>query len=195
MSDVSTAERVPLSGLGAATGFRIDRRFAGAPHPEHPTVAEDAMARAYADGFAAGTAEAEAQSLGRREADERAHQALTLRFARLDASLEEELRLRLRDTVAALCESAIAPVALDREALAERVARCVAMLARADDERVIRLNPDDIALLSPEMMQQWEVRPDPSLDRGDIRVEGASGGVEDGPATWRQAIAEALHLC
>jgi flagellar assembly protein FliH len=33
------------------------------------------------------------------------------------------------------------------------------------------------------------------LERGALRVEAANGGVEDGPAQWRQAIAEALALC
>jgi len=45
------------------------------------------------------------------------------------------------------------------------------------------------------MRVDWEVLADPSLERGAIRVEGTSGGVEDGPATWRKAIAEALARC
>ena len=104
-------------------------------------------------------------------------------------------RLRLRDTVAALCEQAIAPFALDEEALLRRIDKAVAMLARADDDRVIRLHPEDIALLSPRLPQEWHVLPDAALERGALRVECATGGVEDGPAGWRRAIAEALHQC
>ena len=69
------------------------------------------------------------------------------------------------------------------------------MLARADDDRVIRLHPDDMALVAPRLAPDWGVEPDPALERGSLRVETASGGVEDGPATWRRAIAEALHQC
>ena len=39
------------------------------------------------------------------------------------------------------------------------------------------------------------VEPDPALERGSLRFETASGGVEDGPAHWRRAIAEAIAGC
>ena len=71
----------------------------------------------------------------------------------------------------------------------------VAMLARADDDRMIRLNPDDLALVGPRLSAEWQVQPDPALPRGSLRVETASCGVEDGPDQWRRAIAEALHQC
>ena len=67
--------------------------------------------------------------------------------------------------------------------------------ARAYDERVIRLNPEDIVLLSQQLNAEWSVLPDPSLPRGTLRVESTEGGVEDGPETWRRAIAEALGPC
>ena len=101
----------------------------------------------------------------------------------------------LRDTVAALCEAAIAPLALDEDALARRIVTAVSMLARADDERVIRLHPDDLDLVSQRLSAEWQVEPDPTLERGAVRVETATGGVEDGPGQWRRAIAEALHQC
>ena len=97
--------------------------------------------------------------------------------------------------MAALCEETIAPLALDEGALARRIQTAVGMLARADDERVIRLHPDDIALISPKMSADWQILADPALDRGGLRIESVNGGVEDGPAVWRRAIAEALHQC
>ena len=57
------------------------------------------------------------------------------------------------------------------------------------------MDPDDIPLLSSGFAAEWQVLPDRTLDRGAIRVETASGGVEDGPELWRRAIAEALHQC
>ena len=130
-----------------------------------------------------------------RVADAAAREGLALSFERLDKELAEELRQRLRDTVAALCEAAIAPIALDQAALMRRIERAVSLLARADDERLIRLHPDDIALLSPSFAADWQVLPDRTLERGALRVETPSGGVEDGPEMWRRAIAEALHQC
>ncbi|MGJ0239197.1 FliH/SctL family protein [Novosphingobium fluoreni] len=196
--------RLSLSQLSGATGFRTDARYAEFPmasalepdaapvrlEPEPDPVGE-AFAQGYTKGYEDARAEAEVMAL----ADAVAGEGLALAFRRIDEALEEQLRERLRDTVAALCEAAIAPFALDEEALMHRVTRAAAMLARADDERVIRMHPQDLQLLAPRITAEWNVQADPTLERGAIRVEGTNGGVEDGPATWRRAIAEALHQC
>jgi flagellar assembly protein FliH len=211
MSDAGAfcaGERLPLVALSAAGGFRSDARFAPlgpsrAPMPFEPPEAElppepehqDPLAIAYAEGYAAGAAEAQARADERARADAKAREGLELSFAQLDKDLGEELRQRLRDTVAALCEAAIAPLALDEAALMRRIERAVSLLARADDERIIRLHPDDVALLSPRFAADWQVVPDRTLDRGALRIETANGGVEDGPELWRRAIGEALHQC
>lgn len=185
-----------------SSGFAGDARFAGAgtpsrpaPEPEPEHEPEDPLEIAFARGYEEGAAQAEALARARQAEDAAAREGLVLAFARLDHALEEELRLRLRDTVAALCEAAIAPYALDEAALLSRIERAAAMLARADDERTIRLHPEDLKLVSPRLSADWRVEPDPALERGALRVEGAQGGVEDGPSQWRRAIAEALHQC
>ena len=190
----------PGGSASGATAFRADGRFAnGSRRHTHVAAPDPAPAdpveTAYADGYAAAMADALAQAEEQARQTEDARHKLDLAFVRLDRELEEELRLRLRETVAALCESAIVPMALDEDMLMRRIRSAVSMLARADDERVIRLHPDDISLVSPRFEADWTVVPDPTLERGALRVEGANGGVEDGPATWRRAIAEALHQC
>ena len=201
------SERLPLARLGERTPFRADRRFAaveeeGEPQPQPLQEATfpdseqgDPLADAYAQGYADGAGDVRVETLATAAADAQAGGTLQLAFIRLDRALEEQLRDRLRATVTALCEAALAPLALDVDLLERRVAAAAAMLARADDARVIRLHPDDIKLLTSRMRVDWEVLADPSLERGAIRVEGTSGGVEDGPATWRKAIAEALARC
>ena len=62
-------------------------------------------------------------------------------------------------------------------------------------ERVLRLHPEDFKLIARQLPADLEVLPDAALERGALRVESANGGVEDGPAHWRRAIAEALGLC
>jgi flagellar assembly protein FliH len=196
---------LPFEALAGGGGFRCDARFAPAveqpaerrPEPPSPPAAEpeDPLAIAWAEGFAAGAAEAEARAAEQARVEAAAREGLAASFARLDKTLEEELRQRLRDTVAALCEAAIAPLALDEAALMRRIERAVSLFARADDERLIRLHPDDLALLSPGFAAEWQVLPDRSLERGALRVESQNGGVEDGPDLWRRAIAEALHQC
>lgn len=195
-----------LEALASPRRFTPDVRYGALPPPE-PEVepepepqmevepASDPVADAFNDGFLAGYQQAMAEAEQQAAADHAAREGLGLSFGRLDATLEEELRLRLRDTVAALCEASIAPLALDPAALARRIERAVSMLARADDERIVHLHPDDIKLVSKRLSKEWEVQPDSKLERGTIRIESANGGVEDGPATWRLAISEALHQC
>jgi len=194
-----------LESFSRPSAFLPDVRFgdpcAAVPvpfEPEHEaTLPEDELpdpvALAYTQGFAAGHEQASAEARADAEAEAAAREGLALAIVKLDAELEEELRLRLRETVAALCEAALAPLALDEDALMHRIDKAVSMLARADDERVIRLNPKDIALLSDRLRAEWEVEGDPALERGSIRVESNNGGVEDGPDTWRRVIAEALQ--
>ena len=70
-----------------------------------------------------------------------------------------------------------------------------ALLQRKTDERVIHLNPSDHALVMPLIDPALTLVPDPTIERGGLRIDTEDGGVEDGPAQWRQAIAEALGQC
>lgn len=188
---------VPLFGRG---GFTPDVRFAGPGHapaaaPAMPEPAEDPVARAFADGFEAGMAEAHAAAEAAAIEADASRAKFALSFKRLNAELAEGLRQKLHETVIALCEEALRPLALDHAALAARVERAVAMFTRADDERVIRLNPEDRDLVAALLPPDWTFLSDPALDRGALRVETANGGAEDGPEQWRRDIAEALRLC
>lgn len=193
-----------LAALTAGTaepgGFRTDTRFALAvrtatPLEPEPVQIEDPVALAWAEGYARGLEEARDEAAEAMAAEAEARAALTLSLTRLDAELAEALRQRLQDTVLALCEQTLVPYALDAEVLARRVERAVAMFSRAEDERVIRLHPDDLALVSEKLAADWTVTPDPTLERGALRIESQSGGVEDGPAQWRRALTEAFHAC
>lgn len=203
--DRSEAVSTLFEALSKPVRFQPDRRFSASPQPEPPIKAEepapaapepeapDPVSEAFARGYAEGHRQAAEDAATRAAADMAARERLALSFARIDERLEEELRLRLRDTVAALCEAAIAPLALDPVALSQRVETAVSMLARTDDDRVIHLNPRDFDLVSPRLRSEWKIRPDRTLERGTVRIETNSGGVEDGPANWRRAISEALQ--
>ena len=197
MSEMEALFGASLFGGGDAGGFTPDPRFA-ALYPDAPAKGHthsppaDPLALARAEGFAEGHAAAEAEARAQAERAREAGNRLTLAFARLDAELTEQLRQRLIETVAALCEATLAPLALDRTLLAERVKRAAALFSRADDERVIRLNPDDLEAVRAMLPAEWSFLPDPALSPGALRVETASGGAEDGPVQWRRAIAEAL---
>jgi flagellar assembly protein FliH len=211
-----------LAGLlGKAQGFQPDARFAAmgddgaalpaslgaltgrmarhAPMPEPEPPAPDPIAEAAAQSYAQGAADTRAAMEAQAAQDEAARAPLAHAFARIDGELAEQFRQRLMETVVALCEATLAPLALDRDALARRVERAAAMFSRADDERLIRLHPEDLRLIKPQLPKDWHYAPDPALERGAIRVEQRQGGVEgggveDGPTGWRNAIAQALDI-
>lgn len=206
MSETATAEpgiarprALSLAALGRTTGgFTRDARYAKGerPAPGEPVEeAEDPAVQAFAAGYAQGAADAEAAFSEAIAAQDAARTRIELAFGRLDADLTRDLEARLRETVLALCAPLLADFAADPVALARRVETAAAMLARAADERVIRLHPEDLALVGARLPEDWHFEPDSSLDRGALRVEGSAGGVEDGPTGWLRTLTEALGAC
>ena len=184
---------LPLALLAADRGFAPDPRFSS--HAAPPAAPDDLHARGWDEGYAAGCAETQQSADAAATAQAASRSRIELAVARLNAEQQELLRDRLFAAVEVLCEASLAPLQLDRKGLAARVERAAAMLARADDERVLRLHPADIALVGDLLPDGLEVLADPKLERGALRLESANGGVEDGPAHWRRAIAEALGQC
>ena len=136
-----------------------------------------------------------AEHAAQRAEEDAAREAITLAFARFDEESGKALRKRLQETVLALCEDAVLPLALDTEGLHRRVEAAAALLQRKSDERVIRLHPSDHALVLPLVDPELTLIPDPAIERGGLRIDTEDGGVEDGPTQWKQAIAEALAAC
>ena len=207
MSDAALSSSVRILSLAelglGPTGFRRDHRFVRdtTPDPalepeEAPAVEEeDPETRAFAAGYAQGAADTEAAFSEALAAQDAARTKIELAFGRLDADLTRELEARLRETVLALCSPLLGDYAADAEALAARVKTAAGMLARAAEERVIRHQPEVLALLAARLPEDWHFEPDPALERGALRIEGTAGGVEDGPGTWTRALSEALASC
>ena len=190
---------LPLIQTGKAPGFARDVRFAalfGGP-PEKPVDAPkpDPLIEAYERGYGEGAAMAAEEARRAEHERDAARAAIDLAFGRLDEVDAAQLRDRLRQTVLALCESSVLPLAVDPEGLAARVERAVSMLQRAQDERVVRLHPEDLALVRDRLPASLRTEPDPSVERGGLRIDTADGGVEDGPSHWRRYLAEAFREC
>jgi flagellar assembly protein FliH len=203
MSDATGAPNagglaLKLTALGGGNGaFTRDERYGSrktsAPPPE--PAPPDPREEAFALGYAQGALDANEAADAARAAEDAARSRIALALGRMDAAHVQELEARLRQTVLTLCEAVIGAVAADPAALTARIGIAAAMLARAADERVIRLHPEDLALVGALLPEDWHFEPDPTLERGALRVEGAAGGVEDGPALWRAALEDALAQC
>lgn len=189
-----------MSSLAAALaapsqGFRPDGRFAGMLAGELSLhAAPDHVDGAYADGYAKGFAEGSAEADARAAADAAARGRIELSLGRLADAEQLMLETRLRETVLALCEQTLAPLAIDPEALTGRIGKALALMRRTADERLLRLHPADADLLAGRLPEELRIELDPTLERGELRVESADGGVEDGPGQWRRTLAEALGL-
>lgn len=188
---------LPLDLLRGNGGFTRDPRFCALTPSraacDMPDV--DLEGEAFARGFAEGSAQAlRAAEEAERERDA-SREAIELAFARFDEASAAALRERLRQTVLALCEDAVLPLAIDPEGLATRIKKATAMLQRSQDERRVLLNPADLKLVEGRLPAGLVVEADASVERGGLRIETADGGIEDGPAHWRRVLAEAFGEC
>jgi len=197
---MTTTYRLPLNELRERRGFTPNAAYHAAHAPagfSRPSAApqSDPVADSYERGREDGRQAALAEMAAQRAEEDAAREAITLAFARFDADSAKLLRERLHETVLALCEDLVLPMALDTDGLARRVEAAAAMLQRKTDERIVRLNPNDHPLVLPLIDPALTLVPDPSVERGSLRIDTDDGGVEDGPQQWRLAIAEALAKC
>ncbi len=193
---------LPLDLMRAGGTFSRDPRFtplfrtAEISAPAATIAATvDPVIDAYERGFTEGATHA--RELAEQEAVEREQHrgAIELAFARMDQKSAADLRERLQQTVLALCEETILPLALDHTGLAARVEKAAAMLQRSQDERRVLLNPDDLDEVRHRLPPELTVEADPSVERGALRIETPDGGIEDGPTQWRRILAEAFGQC
>jgi flagellar assembly protein FliH len=182
-----------LSALARRGGFAAGTQFSGAA--EVPAAEEPAIDQALADAFARG--EAHGRMVAQAELADLAEirAGLTLSMAQLDETMQQQLAAHLAEAVAALCETALAPLVLDREALERRCVTAAGMVGDGIIDASLRLHPDDIDLLDRSFASTWHILPDVTLERGTVVFDMAEGAVIDGPGEWRNALREALGLC
>jgi len=184
-----------LQEMFKPSSFTRDPRFAHLNGGPPPVKRADPVGEAFDRGYAQGVADARQQANEEEAEREAARGRIERAFAHLDEQATTDLRDRLRQTVLALCDHAVAPLAIDPDGLAKRVDRAVSMLQRSQDERRVLLNPEDLALVKDRLPAELTVNADPSIERGALRIETPDGGVEDGPSQWRRILAEAFREC
>lgn len=152
---------------------------------------ETAHAAGYAEGFAAAMAAREAA-----EADAARDRALIAglldALGRGDQIDRAAMATRLRGTVLALVERIVGEVGVSAERLATRIDAATDMLADSGESAIVRLHPDDVALVDGRLPQSMFAVGDAGVARGSFVLEAASTIVEDGPALWLEQLAQAI---
>ena len=105
----------------------------------------------------------------------------------------EELAAMIATTVERLVTELVGSAAVDRSLLDVRIASAVETITAADDARVLWLNPDDLALVDPQIIP-LELRGDPDLERGALRIDCSSGWIENSHSLHLDALRTALGI-
>ncbi len=165
--------------------------------PFDPTVEEEsagidpieaARAEGYAEGLAA--AAASASDVFARDHALLADIAATLGAAgRVDRAA---MANRLRQTVMLLLSRLVGEVGVSPELLAGRIGAAAELLADAGESALLRVHPDDVALLHARLPDTIFAAGDASVERGGFVLESASTVVEDGPERWLEQLAHAI---
>lgn len=163
---------------------------ASAPAEPAPFVDPVAAARAagYAEGLAAGRAEADASAAQQAALLAQVSDALA-RGAHFDRA---RMAGHLRQTVLHLVTRMIGDAGIAPDVLAQRIEAATDLLADSAESAILRLHPDDVALVQEHLPKNVFPVGDAQLKRGAFVIESASTIVEDGPELWLEQLAQAI---
>jgi len=158
--------------------------------PPQPFVDPVAAAReaGYAEGFAAARAEIDAAAQAQAALLEQVSDALA-RGAHFD---RDRMAGHLRQTVLHLVTKMIGETGIAPDILAGRIEAATDMLADSAESAILRLHPDDVALVEGRLPKTVFAIGDATLARGGFVIESASTIVEDGPDMWLEQLAAAI---
>lgn len=155
-----------------------------------PTPFIDPLEAAHAAGYAEGLAAAAAAAHATRTRDEA---LLTGVASALGGNIDREaIAAQLRQTVLLLVTRIVGDVGIAADRLAQRIDVAADMLADSAESAMLRVHPDDVALLADRLPATIFPVGDAKLQRGSFVLESASTVVEDGPALWLDQLAAAM---
>ena len=188
MAPSSTAHHVDL-----ATAMRRDAAFRPRSpvmvgHGRAAEVAGESAETAYQRGLTEGQALAEIGFDVERQA--------LLRLLASAEALQSEPCPQLGQLIASAVEQLVRQIVgdfpVDPAWLQRRVAEASAVLADADRDRILHLNPADIASLA-DVDLGMKLRSDPQIPRGGLRIAAGEGWVEHGRPVYLDALRQALN--
>jgi flagellar assembly protein FliH len=152
----------------------------------------DPIATAHAAGIAEGLALARAEIT---EAGERDRTLLAdlARALRADDRLDRERMARqLRQTVMFLVTKLVGEIGIAPDLLAGRIDAAADILADSAESAMLRVHPDDVALLEGKLPKSVFAVGDAGVARGGFVLESASTIIEDSPDIWLEQLAQAI---
>lgn len=157
-----------------------------------PSEYLDPVATAHAAGFAEGEAAALA-IIAERQAGDRALLA-GLAAALTDGGHVDRARVaqHIRQTVLHLVTKLVGEAGVSPDLLARRVCAATDLLADSAESALLRLHPDDVALVEGKLPPTVFAAGDAGVARGSFVLESASTVVEDGPDLWLDQLAQAI---
>ena len=161
---------------------------AAAPTTPFVDPLEAARTAGYDEGYAAALADMQADA-GR---DRALLSALTDSLRTASGVDRDQLAERLRATVLLLVQRLVGEVGVAPALLAARVTAATELLADASESAMLRVHPDDVALLDGALPATVFAVGDAHVARGSFVMESASTIVEDGPELWLEQLGAAI---
>ncbi len=183
------AAAVPRNGFVPGSFARTSVNLSDSMHANGATHTSTAPADEYGAGFEDGRRASE-------EAFAAERASLLALLAKADAlrpEPSEELAMLIGETVYRLVCDIVGQVEIDRECLARRARQAAAIVAECDNARTLCVNPDDVALLDG-LDSALTIVADPSLPRGDLRIDCSAGWIEHGTSLYLEALRSELGL-
>jgi len=176
----------PTEGWDPLAAAEEDSKPAGASSFIDPIKAAHEMG--YAEGKAAGLTEAAANGARDRALIEE----ITAELRAAGQIDRERVAGQLRQTVMLLVSRLIGETGVDGDLLAKRVTAATEMLADTAESALLRVNPDDLALIEGRLPKTVFAAGDATVERGSFVLESASTIIEDGPDLWLEQLSQAI---
>jgi flagellar assembly protein FliH len=183
----SKVARVSLLDVRAPSGAFSPMHI----RPAQGGFVQDRPADGADDAFALGYAEGERAARATFDVERDAMTVLLAAAQALQPEPSEELAAMIATTVERLVAEIVGQVEIDRTWMLSRIERAVGHIGEADAARTLWLNPQDMALLDG-IDFPIELRADPDLERGALRIDCSSGWIEDSRSQYLEALRATL---
>ncbi len=153
----------------------------------------DPIARARAEGFAEGVAHAEALRTGDEDRDATLVAGIAAALASPERIDRERLAQQLREAVVLLARKLVGETGVAADRLAGRIVAAADMIADTAEAAVLRVHPEDAALLKEHLPPTLCPVADAAVARGHFVLESAATIVEEGPELWLEQLSAAIE--